>query len=86
MEIACNYVTRRIMKYIYIFLFILFSSPLFAMEEVTVVENRGLFGELDTQFEPLVIDNPEIFLQTTIDYYTPRRNVWNMSLFFIGRG
>jgi len=56
------------------------------MEEVTVVENRGLYGELETQVEPLIIDNNEIFLQTTIDYYTPRRNVWNMSLFFIGRG
>ncbi|NDH50106.1 MAG: hypothetical protein EBY41_06050 [Proteobacteria bacterium] len=77
---------RRNMKYIHIFLVLIFSAPLYAMEEVTVVENRGLYGELDTQVEPLSIDNNEIFLQTTIDYYTPRRNVWNMSLFFIGRG
>lgn len=74
------------MKYIHIFLVLLFSSPLFGMDEVTVVEIRGLYGELDTKVEPLSIDNKEIFLQTTIDYYTPRRNVWNMSLFFIGRG
>jgi len=74
------------MKYIYIFLVLIFSAPIFAMEELTVVENRGLYGELDTQVQPLIIDNDEIFLQTNIDYYTPRRNVWNLSLFFIGRG
>ena len=86
MEIACYLVIRINMKYIHIFLVLIFSTPLYAMEEVTVVENRGLYGEPVTQVEPLSIDNNEIFLQTTIDYYTPRRNVWNMSLFFIGRG
>ena len=74
------------MKYIYIFLVLIFSAPIFSMEELTVVENRGLYGELDTHVQPLIIDNDEIFLQTNIDYYTPRRNVWNLSLFFIGRG
>jgi hypothetical protein len=75
------------MKYFYIALLSFIYLPsIQAMEEVSIIEPKGLYGNEDVTSTSLVIDSFELSISTINDYFPPKRNVWSLALLMASRG
>jgi hypothetical protein len=74
------------MKYFYVTLLSIMLLPsLSAMEELTIVELKGLYGT--NELPAKLIENEIVFsISTNINYLQPKRNVWNLGLLVTSRG
>jgi hypothetical protein len=74
------------MKYFYVTLLSIMLLPsLSAMEELTIVELKGLYGT--NELPAKLIENEIVLsISTNINYLQPKRNVWNLGLLVTSRG
>jgi hypothetical protein len=75
------------MKYLYVALLSTMLLPsLSAMEELTVVEFKGLYGINELPVRLIQSDIITLSISTNINFIPPKRNVWNLGHLITSRG